>query len=135
MPFAPNEERAAAILDRRAAGLLALDEALAELADAGCVATLATMISERIKVRAEAVSRALAADDDQPISVMCRAAGFKSNSYSALLRMRRRLKHGSGSAAQALALFSDLSRTSADRLLPQLVAELTGRELKRSSAR
>ena len=34
MPHAQDDERAAAILGRRAKGLLALDEALAELADA-----------------------------------------------------------------------------------------------------
>ena len=120
MPPAQDNERAAAILERRAKGLLALDEVLAELADANCVVTIAAMIAERIRVQPETAARALDAESDEPISVMCRAAGFSLNGFSAVLRMRRRRSHGSRGAAEALAFFSGLNRASADRILQQM---------------
>jgi hypothetical protein len=125
MSHARNDERAAAILGRRAAGLLAQDEALGELADADCAEAIAEVIAERARLRAEVVLRALEADSDEVITVMCRAAGFKVNSYSAVLRMRRRRNRGIESApAHALTFFSALSLASAERLLPRLVADL-----------
>src|SRR3954447_17568859 len=125
MSHAGNDERATAILWRRAAGLLAQDEALGELADADCAQAIADVIAERARLRAEVVLRALEADSDEVIAVMCRAAGFKVNSYSAVLRMRRRRNRGIESApAHALTFFSALSLASAERLLPRLVADL-----------
>jgi hypothetical protein len=83
------------------------------------------VISERARLRAELVLRALEGESDETISVMCCAAGFKGNSYSALLRMRRRQGRGTDSTpAQSLHFFSGLTRASADRLLPRLVAGL-----------
>lgn len=120
MPPAQDNERAAAILERRAKGLLALDEVLAELADANCLVTIAAVIAERVRVRPELVAQALDTESDEPISVMCRAAGFSLNGFSAVLRMRRRRGHGSRSAADALAFFSGLNRASADRILQQM---------------
>ena len=121
---AVHDERAAAILARRASGLIAHDEVLAELADADCGAALAALVAERVRLDAALVLRALEADDDQPISVMCRAAGFRINSYSALLRMRRRQNRGTGSApAYALTFFSDLSPASAERRVRRLTGE------------
>ena len=126
-----NDDRAVAILTRRASGLLAHDEALAELADADCAAAIAAAIAERVRVRADLVRRALDADSDEPISVMCRAAGFKMDSYSALLRMRRRARRGTDSApTHALTFFSTLSRTSAERMLPRLAVDLGRRDTK-----
>ena len=56
---------------------------------------------------------------------MCRAAGLKLDSFSALLRMRRRYHRGTESApAQALSLFSELSRAAAEK---RLAAMLPGR--------
>lgn len=130
MPHAQDDERAAAILGRRAAGLLALDEALAELADANCVVTIAAVIAERIRLQPDMVARALDAESDEPISVMCRASGFSLNGFSALLRMRRRRNHGTRSATQALAFFSGLNRASADRILQQMVPRTTGRRFR-----
>ena len=125
MAQAQDDDRAVAILTRRASGLLAHDEALAELADADCAAAIAAAISERVRLRADLVRRALEAESDEPISVMCRAAGFKMNSYSALLRMRRRAKRGAHSApTHALTFFSALSRASAERMLPRLAVDL-----------
>jgi len=118
---AAPDARAAAILARRESGLIAHDEVLAELADADCTAAIAALVAERVRLDAALVLRALDAGDDQAISVMCRAAGFKINGYSAVLRMRRRHGHGAGSApADALTFFSSLSRASAERIVEQL---------------
>src|SRR5437588_6557077 len=81
MSVVHQDGRAAAILGRRASGLLALDETLAELADADCADALAVVIAERMRIRHELVARALAAESDEVISVLCCAAGFKVNSY------------------------------------------------------
>ena len=128
MTNAQHNDRAAAILRRRTSGMLALDDALAELADADCVSAIAALIAERIELRAELVSQALDAPTDETISVMCRAAGFRINSYSALLRMRRRQNRGTDSApAYALTFFSDLPPTSAERLVRRMTTELAER--------
>jgi hypothetical protein len=122
--FAQDDARADAILARRADGLIALDEALAELADADCAAAIATIVAERVELGAAVVTRALEADEDQAISVLCRAAGFRINGYSAVLRMRRRHGCGAGLApADALTFFSSLSRASAERIVRQLAAD------------
>jgi len=130
MPHAQDDERAALILGRRARGLLALDEALAELADANCIVTIAAVIAERVRLQPDMVARALDAESDEPISVLCRAAGFSLNGFSALLRMRRRRNHGSRSATEALAFFSGLNRASAERILQQMVPRNTGRRFR-----
>jgi hypothetical protein len=128
MIHAQHNERATAILRRRASGLLPLDDALSELADANCVAAIAGLIAERVELRREVVLQALDAPSDEAISVMCRAAGFRINSYSALLRMRRRQNRGTESApAYALTFFSDLAPASAERLLRRMTTELAGR--------
>jgi hypothetical protein len=122
MPNAQDDERAAAILGRRAEGSLALDEALAELADCDCVVTLAKVMAERSGLAFDFVSRALNAPSDETISVVCRAAGFKMNSYSALLRMRRRHNRGTDSApTDALMLFAELTPLAAKQMLARLV--------------
>jgi hypothetical protein len=128
MTYAQDDDHAAAILRRRASGLLALDDALTELADGDCVEAIATLIAARIDLRPDMVSQALDAPTDEAISAMCRAAGFRINSYSALLRMRRRQNRGTESApAYALTLFSDLSPASAERLLRRMATEPAGR--------
>jgi DNA-binding phage protein len=127
MSQAHDDERATAILSRKARGLLALDEALAELADANCTSAMAVMIAERVGLPRDAVARALDAESDETISVICRAAGLRINSYSAVLRMRRRRNRGTGSApAAALMFFSDLSQSSAQRFLQRLTARDPG---------
>ena len=125
MTHVQDDERAAIILRRRASGVLAIDEALAELANADCAPAIATVIAERVRLRSDMVMLALEADSDEVISVMCRAAGFKMDSFSALLRMRRRHNLGNASApAHSLTFFAVLSRSSAEKLLPRMVADL-----------
>jgi len=105
--------------------MLAHDETLAELADADCTDAVAAVIAERMRIRQELVTRALEAESDEPISVMCRAAGFKANSYSALLRMRRRSHLGAATTpTEALTSFARLTRVSAEKMMPRLVAGL-----------
>jgi hypothetical protein len=133
MSHAQTDERAAAILARTANGLLAHDEALIELADADCADALAGVIAERLALRPDAVLRALEAPSDESIAVMCRAAGLKMNSFSALLRMRRRCNRGTESApAQALSWFSELSRGTAEKRLAAM-APAARRKPRRSS--
>lgn len=122
MPHAQDDERAAAILGRRAEGLLALDEALAELADSDCVVTLSKFIAVRTGLAVDFVSRALDEPSEEAISVICRVAGFKMNSYSALLRMRRRKNRRIDSTpTDALTLFAELSPLAAKQMLARLV--------------
>ena len=103
-----------------------------ELADANCVATIAAAIAERVKLQADMVARALDAESDEPISVLCRAAGFSLNGFSALLRMRRRRNRGNAGARDALALFSALNRAAAERMLQQMAPRphTTGRRFR-----
>ena len=130
MAQAQDDDQAAAILGRRAQGLLALDETLTELADANCIVTIAAVIAERVRLQPDIVAQALDAESDEPISVMCRAAGFSLNGFSALLRMRRRRNRGSRSAADALAFFSGLQRASAERILQQMVPRRADRRTR-----
>jgi len=132
MPHRQDDERAAAILGRRAKGLLALDEVLIELADANCVVTIAAVIAERIKLQPSMIAQALDNESDEPVSVMCRGAGFSLNGFSALLRMRRRRHYGSKGAADALAFFSGLNRATAERMLQQMAPRprTTGRRFR-----
>jgi hypothetical protein len=83
--------------------------------------TIAAVVAERIRTQPDVVGRFLDAESDEPISVMCRAAGFSLNGFSAVLRMRRRRNHGSRNATEALAYFSSLNRASAERILQQMV--------------
>jgi hypothetical protein len=124
MSVVHDRGRAASILGRRASGLLAPDETLAELADADCADALAAVIAERMRIREELVARALVAESDEVISVLCCAAGLKVNSYSALLRMRRRRQLGDIAPTEALTFFSGLTRGAAEKLLPRLIAGL-----------
>jgi hypothetical protein len=135
MAHEQDDERAAAILSRRAAGLLALDEVLAELADANCSATIAAVIAERLRLQPQTISTALEADSDESISVMCRAAGFSLNGFSALLRMRRRRNTGTKGASDAMAFFSGLSRPSAERMLQQIAPRKPERRTFRTFGR
>lgn len=121
--YEQDEARAAAILTRQADGLIAVDEVLAELADADCASAIATLVAARVNITATLVLRALEAHDDQAISVMCRAAGLRINGYSAVLRMRRRHGRGAGNApTDAFSFFSSLTRASAERIVAQLGA-------------
>lgn len=85
--------------------------------------TIAAVVAERIRAQPDVVARFLETESDEPISAICRAAGFSLNGFSAILRMRRRRSHGSRNATEALAYFSSLNRASAERILQQMIPQ------------
>src|SRR5712691_4060715 len=96
----------AVVLDQVTHGYVLLDDAIIALADAGRISCLAMLVAQRIGLSADTVERVLAAQSAEPATLLCRAAGLGVNSYSAVLRMRRRGRQDSGpSPAQALSGF------------------------------
>jgi len=99
-------EEPAALIDQVTEGYVLLDEAVVALADAGQIAGLAVLVGRRVDLAADAVERALDAPSAGPATLLCRAAGLGTNSFSALLRLRRRrLRAGGPNPAQALSTF------------------------------
>jgi hypothetical protein len=69
-------------------------------------------VGQRTGLSAAAVERALAAKSPERAAVLCRAAGFGANGFSAVLRMRRRrLREDGVNPAHAL---SDFLQTPMD---------------------
>lgn len=116
-----DDQRAARILQRKAEGSLGVDDAIAELADCAGGEAIAGLIAERIAIPADLIARAIDAPSDDDLSVICRVAGLTMNSYSALLRMRRRGNRGEGHPTAALKLFAELSQAAAKQKLAQRV--------------
>lgn len=116
----PSESRPYHVLsDLMERGLLVLDDAVNELADADRVADVGCLIAERLALGADIVMLVLFAPNEQAMSVLCRAAGFGVNGFSSVLRMRRRRRPGSGvTPAAALAAFArmpaDMARRSVE---------------------
>jgi hypothetical protein len=99
-------------------GLMKLDEAVTELADADATPEVAKLIADRVALRPDTVTRALCALADEPVVVLCRAAGLKMNGYSAIVRMRRRRRPGSDcSPAQVLEKYRQIPLETAQRVL------------------
>jgi len=78
------------VVEQVANGYLLLDETVIAFADADHDAGLALLIARRTGVSTAAVERALARKSPELATVLCRAAGFGVNGFSAVLRMRRR---------------------------------------------
>jgi hypothetical protein len=78
------------LTDHIAAGTLRFSDAVIELADADQVSGLAVLIGGRTGVACEALVRDLYAPDVAPLMTACRAALLELESFSAILRMRRR---------------------------------------------
>jgi hypothetical protein len=96
----------AVVLDQVTHGYVLLDDAIIGLADAGRISCLAVLVARRIGLSAATVERALAARSAEPATLLCRAAGLGANSFSAVLRMRRRGRPESEpSPSQALSGF------------------------------
>jgi Uncharacterised protein conserved in bacteria (DUF2336) len=101
-----------AVVEQVANGYLLLDDTAIAFADADHVAGLALLVGHRTGVSTAAVERALAAKSPQQVTVLCRAAGFGANGFSAVLRMRRRrLREEGVNPAHAL---SDFLQTPMD---------------------
>jgi hypothetical protein len=94
------------LLDLVARGLVSLDEAAAERADADAAALVAQLLARRSGLAPDAALRALFAPSEELVTLLCRAAGLNLDGYSAVLRMRRRRRRGAGAhPAEALAAF------------------------------
>jgi hypothetical protein len=78
------------ITDQIAAGILRFGDAVIELADVDQASDLAILIGGRAGVACEALVRDLFAPDETPLMTTCRAAWLELESFSAILRMRRR---------------------------------------------
>jgi uncharacterized protein (DUF2336 family) len=73
-----------------AAGTLRFGEAVTELADADRVSDLAILIGGKAGAESRIFVRDLFAPDEKPLMETCRAAWVDLESFSAILRMRRR---------------------------------------------
>jgi uncharacterized protein (DUF2336 family) len=80
----------AELADQIAAGTLRFGDAVIELADADRVSDLAVLIGGRAGVASHAFVRDLFAAEDTRMMKTCRAARLELESFSAVLRMRRR---------------------------------------------
>ena len=80
----------AELTDQIAAGTLRFGDAVIELADADRVSDLAALIGSRAGVASHAFVRDLLASEDTRLMKTCRAACLELESFSAVLRMRRR---------------------------------------------
>jgi hypothetical protein len=112
-----EDSRASAILERVREGLVLLDDAVVELADADETLGLAGLIAKRLGLEPEDVFRAIAVPSEQLLTVLCRAAGLNLNGFSAVLRMRCRSRGAIHSPAQALTAFHDMPVETAQRMV------------------
>jgi len=78
------------LIDQIAAGTLRFGEAIVELADADRVSDLAILIGSRAGAPGHAFVRDLFASEDTRLMATCRAAQLDLESFSAVLRVRRR---------------------------------------------
>ncbi|GIK80583.1 MAG: DUF2336 domain-containing protein [Xanthobacteraceae bacterium] len=106
------------LLDQVARGTASLDEIVTELADSDAAVAVTELIARRTRLTPEPVVRAMFAPSEEPVTVMCRAAGFNLGAFSAVLRMRRRRRRGvARDPAQALAAFRELPVATAERVV------------------
>jgi hypothetical protein len=106
------------LMDDIARGLMNLDEAVTELADADAAPEVAKLLADRIDLRLDTIIRALCAPAEEPAALLCRAAGIKVNGYSAIVRMRRRRRRGAeGSPAEVLERYQKMPPETAQRVV------------------
>ena len=109
-----------AVLDGVTDGLLLLDDAAIKLADADAVEAVAELLSRRIDLPPDRVVRAVEAPSEAALTVICRAADLNVNSFSAILRMRRRHLPSDVSPAEVLAAFIETSLGTARQVVSML---------------
>jgi uncharacterized protein (DUF2336 family) len=91
------------LMDQIGAGNMRLGDAVIELADADRASDLAILIGGRVGVDHHVFARDLFAPDEKALMETCRAAWIDLESFSALLRMRRRRRpFGAGDIARML---------------------------------
>src|SRR5205085_11125150 len=115
-PDVPDDEQPATALDQLSDGYMLLDDAVIELADGGRLASVAALLAERTGLLPDTIMRALQAQSEEPVTVLCRAAGLGVNGFSAVLRMRRRDRPREDNPAQALTGFLDVPLDTARRV-------------------
>jgi hypothetical protein len=104
-------------------GMIRFEDAVTQLADAGHEAGIATLIAPRLALRSDFVTQLLGGGAEQPIALVCRAAGLSPNGYSAILRMRRRKRPDHNVAASVLlAAYREVPRLAPVELPKQLAA-------------
>ncbi|HEV3394646.1 MAG TPA: hypothetical protein VG100_00800 [Xanthobacteraceae bacterium] len=104
-PFVGPATDPALVLEQVTHGYVLLDDAVIAFADADQIAGLALLVGRRTDLPAHAIERALEAKSPGPATLLCRAAGLGANGFSAVLRMRRRLREEDLNPAHALANF------------------------------
>jgi len=109
-----------AVLDGVTDGLVLLDDAAIKLADADAVEAVAELLSRRVDLPPDRVVRAVEAPSEAALTVICRAAGLNVNSFSAILRMRRRHLPSDVSPAEVLAAFIETSLGTARQVVSML---------------
>jgi uncharacterized protein (DUF2336 family) len=108
----------AVIIDHVEREIMTLDDAVVELSDVDATPDVAKLIADRVDLRSDTVTRALCAPADEPVALLCRVAGLRTNGYSAIVRMRRRRRRGSdGSPAKVLEQYQNISLETAQRVL------------------
>jgi len=113
-----KERTLEAIMDEVERGVLKLDDAVVELAELDATPSIAKLISRRVELRADTVTRALLESADEPVALLCRGAGLALGGYTAVVRMRRRRRRGSDSAANKLmAQYREIPLPTAQRVL------------------
>lgn len=80
----------AELIEQIAVGTLRFGDAVTELADADRVSDLSVLLGRRAGIASHAVVRDLFASDEAGLMKTCRAAWLELESFSAVLRMRRR---------------------------------------------
>src|SRR5262245_4661687 len=98
----PKERTLEVIIDELERGVLKLDDAVVELAELDATPSIAKVISRRVALRPDTVTRALLESADEPVALLCRAGGVELGGYTAVVSMRRRRRRGSESAANKL---------------------------------
>jgi uncharacterized protein DUF2336 len=125
-PTMGDEPRSAAVLDGVTQGYVLLDEAIIELADADSVRGIAKLIGQRLGLHPQAAVRALEAQSEEPVTVLCRAAGLNINVFSAVLRMRRRRCSSECSPSEALNAFLRIPIETAQRIVRMMPTRESG---------
>jgi len=114
----PKERTLEVIMDELERGVTKLDDAVVELAELDATPSIAKVISKRVALRADTVTRALLESADEPVALLCRAGGLELGGYTAVVRMRRRRRRGSDSAANKLmAQYREIPLPTAQRVL------------------
>lgn len=98
-------------------GMMPLDDAVTVLADDARRAEVAQLLGLRLGLECAPVVEALASPNEEALALLCRAAGLSLNGYSAVLRMRWRVREDrAASPAALLEAYGGLARLTSGEL-------------------